>query len=73
MGLFSKKAADTAAAYDAGREKHHADMDDFHAREAVKYDAKAVEREAKGDVKGAARARKVADRNRRLSAKHAAQ
>lgn len=42
---------------------------EFHAREVAKYDAIAAEREAKGDHKGAARARKVADRNRRLATK----
>jgi hypothetical protein len=70
--MFTKKRDEIAAAVDAGREKHHDDMDDFHTREVARYEAKAAEKEAKGDHKGAARARKVVERNRRLAAKHAA-
>jgi hypothetical protein len=78
MGLFKGKIADVKAASAKGHEDFRearvqqlADLDSFHAREAAKYDAKAESHEAKGDHKGAARARKVAERNRRLAVKHA--
>lgn len=57
--------------YREGKEAHHVGMSEFHAREAVKYDAKADELEAAGKSGAAKRNRKVAERNRRLAAKHA--
>jgi hypothetical protein len=70
MGLFTSRLENVKAATAAGVEQHHEEMGDFHSREAAKYEAKALEREARGDHKGAARSRKVAERNRRKAAEH---
>ena len=51
-------------------EQHDDSMHTFHAREAEKYDAKARDLAAAGKTGAAARAAKVAERNRRLADKH---
>lgn len=53
------------------KEKTARDMAEFHTREAEKYEARAAEREAQGKHGAAARSMKVAERNRKLAAKHA--
>lgn len=58
------------AAIQAGEETWHGGLSDFHTKEATKYAAKADALEAAGKVRAAARARKVADRNVALAAKH---
>jgi len=78
MSLFTKKGRDeVAAANAAGREgvrdalaQAKSDKVAFAEREVEKYEAKAVEYEAKGKTGAAARARKVVERNRRLAEKH---
>lgn len=56
-----------------GHETWHGGLSGFHAKEAAKYHTKADELAARGKVKAAARARKVAERNERLAAQHADQ
>lgn len=53
-----------------GAETWHGGLGGFHTKEAARYHAKADALQAAGKVKAAARARKVADRNTRLAAKH---
>lgn len=69
---MGKTPAQRQADGQAGHDKLHGDLRDFHAREARKYDDKATELDARGKGRAAARARKVADRNRRKAAEHAA-
>lgn len=64
--------SDDYTAKDLIREQWSTPLAEFHAKEAAKYRAKAAELEARGKHKAAERQLKVAARNERLAAKHAA-
>lgn len=56
----------------AGHEHFHGELSSFHEREAAKYADKAVQLRAAGKDRAAARAEKVAERNRRKVTEHQA-
>lgn len=67
---MSRTPEERQAAAAQGAETWHGGLGAFHAKEAAKYRAKAGELQAAGKARAAARARKVADRNAQLAAKH---